>query len=153
MKIASINDHRPALISEDRAIDLTSFLPELLALPDAQRMVHLIASFADLRPRLDEVARQNGVPLSSITLRAPVPRPGKILACVGNYKEGLEHVGMLLDMFLKSSDSVVGPGEAVILPDRDLETVDHEAELAIVIGSRVHGKLSDAEAMAAVFGY
>jgi 2-keto-4-pentenoate hydratase/2-oxohepta-3-ene-1,7-dioic acid hydratase in catechol pathway len=153
MRIASINDYRPALVVGDRAIDLTPLLPELLGLSQRDRTLHVITHFDRLKPHLRQAEQLPGVPLSSVTLRAPVPRPSKILACVGNYKEGLEYQGMLLDMFLKSPDSVIGPGETVVLPDRELDAVDHEAELAVVIGSRVHGNLSDAEAMAAVFGY
>lgn len=53
--------------------------------------------------------------------------------------------------FLKSPHSVVGPGEAITLePGQD--SVDGEAELAIVIGSRARN-LTAQNALTAVFGY
>jgi 2-keto-4-pentenoate hydratase/2-oxohepta-3-ene-1,7-dioic acid hydratase in catechol pathway len=40
------------------------------------------------RPALERRAREaDPLPLSAVRLRAPLPRPGKILACIANYWE------------------------------------------------------------------
>jgi len=87
-------------------------------------------------------------------LRAPV-RPSKIL-CVGrNYAAHAKELGHDLPkeplLFLKPPSSVIGPGGVVELPPES-ERVEHEAELAIVIGKRVR-RVPREQAMSAVFGY
>ena len=37
-------------------------------------------------------------------------------------------------LFLKPSTAVIGPGDAILLPPQDRRSVDHEAELGVVIG-------------------
>jgi 2-keto-4-pentenoate hydratase/2-oxohepta-3-ene-1,7-dioic acid hydratase in catechol pathway len=87
-------------------------------------------------------------------LRAPV-RPSKIV-CVGrNYAAHARELGHEVPkeplLFLKAPSAVVGPGATVFLP-RESERVEHEAELAVVIGRRAR-RVSPAEASAAVFGF
>lgn len=74
--------------------------------------------------------------LTSVRLLAPV-LPSKVV-CIGkNYADHVAEMGGGTPaspvVFLKPSTSVVGPGEAIRLP-RDSDRVDHEAELAVVIG-------------------
>lgn len=75
-------------------------------------------------------------PLASVRLLAPV-LPSKVV-CIGkNYADHVAEMGGATPAdpvtFLKPSTSVVGPGDAIVLP-RNSTRVDHEAELAIVIG-------------------
>jgi len=77
-------------------------------------------------------------PLEKIKLLAPV-LPGKII-CVGrNYIEhAKEHQAEVPDtplLFLKPPSSVIGPGEAILIPPQSNQ-VEHEAELAVIIGKR-----------------
>jgi len=80
-------------------------------------------------------------PLSGVRLLAPIPRPGKILAAAGNYQAHIdEGGGTKVDpsrrtprIFIKPSTSLIGPGEAVVLPSVS-EEVDWELELTVVIG-------------------
>jgi 2-keto-4-pentenoate hydratase/2-oxohepta-3-ene-1,7-dioic acid hydratase in catechol pathway len=95
-----------------------------------------------------------GAPLAALRLQAPC-LPGKII-CVGrNYAEhAREHRVEVPDvpmLFMKPPSAVIGPGEAILLPPQS-EQVEHEAELAVVIGRRTRNAGAD-EAMAAVFGY
>lgn len=88
------------------------------------------------------------------TLLAPVS-PSK-LVCVGlNYRRHAEEMGKPLPteplIFLKPSTTVIGPGEAIVLPGASSE-VHFEGELAIVIGTRVH-RATPAQASAAVLGF
>ncbi len=76
--------------------------------------------------------------LETLELLAPC-RPSKIV-CVGrNYiAHAAEHqveVPAEPLLFLKPPSSVIGPGEAIVLPTLS-ERVEHEAELALVIGCR-----------------
>jgi len=77
------------------------------------------------------------IPLEEARLRAPIPRPGKII-CVGrNYAEHARERGAELPaqpiFFLKSNNTICGPGEAIVLPPNSSQ-VDYEAEFAVVIG-------------------
>jgi 2-keto-4-pentenoate hydratase/2-oxohepta-3-ene-1,7-dioic acid hydratase in catechol pathway len=76
-------------------------------------------------------------PLASARLRAPIPRPPKIV-CVGlNYadharEQGIEPPKEPL-FFLKSSNTICGPGDPIRLPPNSNQ-VDYEAEFAVVMG-------------------
>lgn len=94
------------------------------------------------------------IPLASVKLLAPVV-PGKII-CVGrNYAEhAKEHnveVPEIPLLFLKPGSSVIGPGAAVILPPQSSQ-VEHEAELAVVIGKKGRW-ISPENALDHILGY
>ncbi len=85
----------------------------------------------------------------------PIDRPGKIV-CVGlNYRDHAEEQGAELPteplLFAKWPTSLIGPGEPiVILPI--VTKADYEAELGVVIGTRVKN-VSKESAFEAVRGY
>jgi 2-keto-4-pentenoate hydratase/2-oxohepta-3-ene-1,7-dioic acid hydratase in catechol pathway len=85
----------------------------------------------------------------------PIERPGKIV-CVGmNYRDHAAESGMEVParpvLFAKWPNSLVGAGEAIVLPP-GFDQVDYEAELGVVIGTRARGLRAD-EALRAVAGY
>lgn len=68
-----------------------------------------------------------------------VPVPGKIV-CVGrNYAAHARELGNAVPkeplLFFKPSSAVIGPGEAIVLPSVSRQ-VEHESEIAVVIGLR-----------------
>jgi 2-keto-4-pentenoate hydratase/2-oxohepta-3-ene-1,7-dioic acid hydratase in catechol pathway len=143
---------RPGLLT-DRGV--VSIAGAVKAGHDAQStMVNIIDGFEALRPALaDLAAKGEALPLSAVRLRAPLPRPGKILCCIGNYWEHQEREARAPNMFLKSSDAVIGPGDTVVLPDHTEPYVfQHEAELAIVIKGPAKS-VPRADWRKAVFGY
>jgi 2-keto-4-pentenoate hydratase/2-oxohepta-3-ene-1,7-dioic acid hydratase in catechol pathway len=82
--------------------------------------------------------------LGEVVLRAPVPRPGKIYALALNYQSHAKEEGVLPFpegnqlvpiVFYKPASSVIGPGDPIVIP-RISEKVDHEVELAVVIGRK-----------------
>lgn len=95
------------------------------------------------------------VPLDSLVLLAPVPRPGKII-CVGlNYRDHAAETGKAVPtepvLFAKFANSVVADGAAVPIPP-ETDEADWEAELGVVIGSRA-ARVSVADALGHVAGY
>ena len=77
------------------------------------------------------------LPLADVRLVAPV-LPSKIVAVAKNYLDHVREMGGRTPppapmVFLKPSTSVIGPGEPITLPWQS-EQVEHEAELAVVIG-------------------
>jgi len=85
----------------------------------------------------------------------PIERPGKII-CVGlNYKDHAEEQGVEAPkeplFFAKYTTALIGPGEPIVIPPL-VTQCDYEAELGVVIGSRVL-RVSKENAFEAVRGY
>ncbi len=98
--------------------------------PTAKSAVELAMSPAE-HPAGEEI------PITEVAMLAPVPRPGKVV-CIGlNYRahaaEGGNAVPDYPSVFLRGATSLIGPAEAMILPDCS-DKLDYEAELAVVIG-------------------
>lgn len=78
------------------------------------------------------------------------------IVCVGrNYAAHARELGNDVPerplLFLKPPSSLIASGEAILLP-ADSARVEHEAEIAVVIGRRAR-HVSEAEALACVAGY
>ena len=117
-------------------------------------MQGIIDDFEHLRPALEKLAEDAAaVPLERVRLRAPLPRPGKLLACIANYWEHAQRDVRPLSMFLKNPDAVIGPGDTIELPEFTQPwAFMHEAELAIVIKGPVK-RIKRENWRDAVFGY
>lgn len=82
---------------------------------------------------------QNGptFPLDQVRLHAPLSNPPRVFAIGLNYRDHAIESGMELPkspvVFFKLTPSIIGPGEAIILP-RNSSEPDYEAEFAFVIG-------------------
>lgn len=154
MKIASFgDDFRVGLVKGDTIIDATPALGPVADLAPEDRAIAVIEQFAKLRPGLEALERDGaGISLASVRLRAPLPRPRKVMCCFGNYKEFTERERAAQDMFMQSPESVIGNGDTVTLPPHKAIAYQHEAELVIVIGQRA-SNLSPTQARSVVFGY
>ncbi|MFE6255804.1 fumarylacetoacetate hydrolase family protein [Agromyces sp. NPDC057865] len=95
------------------------------------------------------------VPLAEARLLAPVIPRSKVVAVGKNYREHAEEMGGEAPaeplLFLKPNTSVIGPGDAIVLP-RQSEQVEHEGEVAVVIG-RIAKNVAEADAASVIFGY
>jgi 2-keto-4-pentenoate hydratase/2-oxohepta-3-ene-1,7-dioic acid hydratase in catechol pathway len=94
------------------------------------------------------------IPVNLIRILPPV-QPSKII-CVGrNFEAHAQEFGNPVDeiplLFFKPPSSLVGPAEPIILPPQSHQ-VQHEAELAVVIGKRGRWIHPDS-AMDYIFGY
>jgi 2-keto-4-pentenoate hydratase/2-oxohepta-3-ene-1,7-dioic acid hydratase in catechol pathway len=94
------------------------------------------------------------VSLPQAQLLAPVV-PTKIVCAGINYRGHAQEMGHTIPdepvIFLKPPTSVIGHGAEIHIPP-GLESVDYEAELAVVLGRRTH-RASPAEAKAHVLGF
>ncbi|MGC9357377.1 MAG: fumarylacetoacetate hydrolase family protein [Anaerolineae bacterium] len=92
-------------------------------------------------------------PLDEVDLLAPI-KPGKIVALARNYPDHAEEQDAQVPdeplLFLKAPSSVIGPGATILLPALSKQ-VDHEAELAVVIGEECQN-VSEDEAWDVVLG-
>ena len=102
-------------------------------------------------------------PLANVKLLAPIPRPRKNIFGIGlNYVEHVEESARALDtakdlpkqpvIFSKPPTSVIDPGDAIEHNARITQQLDWEVELAVIIG-RTARRITEADAMSAVFGY
>ena len=94
-------------------------------------------------------------PLSAVRLIAPV-EPSKIV-CIGrNYAAHAAELGNEVPkepmMFLKPPSSIVGPEEAIVLTKYS-QRVEHEGELALVIGRRCSHLRDSDDTLSFVMGY
>ncbi|MFZ4398055.1 MAG: fumarylacetoacetate hydrolase family protein, partial [Kiritimatiellia bacterium] len=95
------------------------------------------------------------VPLAGVKLLAPV-EPVNVL-CIGqNYKAHVEEGGANLPkapiLFMKTTTTVIGPDEAVVIPKIAPTEIDYEAELALVIGKTAR-HVPESRALEYVLGY
>jgi 2-keto-4-pentenoate hydratase/2-oxohepta-3-ene-1,7-dioic acid hydratase in catechol pathway len=109
-------------------------------------------------------AKSKAIPLSSVRVLAPIPRPRKNVFCVGwNYVEHFEEgakmrVGPVQELpahptfFSKQPLAVAGPYDRIPLHAGVTEKVDWEVELGVIIGRR-GTNIKEADAMKHVFGY
>jgi 5-carboxymethyl-2-hydroxymuconate isomerase len=93
--------------------------------------------------------------LNGTTLEAPL-RPGKIVAIGLNYRRHAAESGVAPPqaplIFAKFPSSVVGPTAAIVVDRRLTQSVDWEAELGVVVGTRMRNVPAD-RALEHVFGY
>jgi 2-keto-4-pentenoate hydratase/2-oxohepta-3-ene-1,7-dioic acid hydratase in catechol pathway len=157
---------------EEVVIDANRALPDQ-KFPDT--MLDVLAQWRDTLPALKE-ARARLVKLGrnsfskmkqtnaafnadSVKLMAPVPHPGKIIHTAGNFREhakegkksGWEFQIPKWISFLKSTSAIVGHEDKIVRP-APVKELDHEIELAIVIGKK--GKhLSKKQAWDSIAGF
>ena len=113
----------------------------------------LIIAAGNLFDGLKPTSRK--VPLEEVRLLPPVDPPN--IFCIGrNYKAHAEERGSQLPdaplMFLKPTTAVIGPQDPVVLPAVYPETIDYEAELAVVIGKKAKNVKKE-DALSYVLGY
>jgi 2-keto-4-pentenoate hydratase/2-oxohepta-3-ene-1,7-dioic acid hydratase in catechol pathway len=82
--------------------------------------------------------------------------PSKVVGIGRNYADHAAELGNQVPdeplLFLKPSTAVIGPDDAIRLPVQS-QQVEHEAELAVVIGAPGARRVDRAGAAQAIFGY
>ena len=167
MRFCRFNDNRLGVVRDDLVHDVTAVLDGLPALrwptPPGD---HFFNHFDALRPQMQARADQvPGVSIELVKLLSPVANPGKIVAAPVNYALHLDEsrvdkainfgtqVKTIADygVFLKATSSVIGASQTVMAdwPDR---RIDHEVELALVIG-RKGFRIPESQALSHVAGY
>ena len=145
-------------LKEVRPLDLPAHQRVLGALPVIEALAH-----GEALPPLGAA-----LPLDQVKLTAPIPRPRRNIFCVGkNYHaHAKEFAGSGFDSsakaggdiptvpiyFTKVPESVIGPGEPILIVPEVSTAIDYEAELAVVIGKGGKG-IKAAGAMKHVWGY
>ena len=150
IRFGSAGQEKPGLIlSDGRRVDASAFGSDydeaFFGGDGLTRLAAWATANANTAPTVDPTQR----------LGAPIARPSKIV-CVGlNYADHAKESGLDIPkepiLFFKSTTSLVGPNDAIMIP-KNSEKTDWEVELAVIIGKRA-SYVSEANAMDHVAGY
>ena len=154
MKIVCFDDYKLGVLKDPTAlVDITPVVRDA-AQGDQRLLINaVIEKFASYRGKIEQaVAGGKTIPLASVKLLPPVPRPGNIDCMAVNYVEEMIPTPPPINGFHKSPNAIIGTGDTMVLPDVPATIFEGEAELAVVIGKRAD-KVSAADAMSYVFGY
>jgi 2-keto-4-pentenoate hydratase/2-oxohepta-3-ene-1,7-dioic acid hydratase in catechol pathway len=120
--------------------------PTLAAMIGAGGLDGISASLGD---------QDGDVALAEVTLKPPIPEPGKMFGLGLNFRKHIVESGRDIPehpmLFTRYPDSVVGHGEAIVVP-KVSERLDYEGEMAVVIQRRCR-YVKAADAMDVVAGY
>lgn len=139
-----VDDQSGLLTPDLRVVPMSSpygdDLRRLLADEDAYREARAVAAAALAGSTRSTNSTSSDLTLGDLRIRAPIERPGKIIAIGLNYLDHAAETGLAVPAepltFAKYSTSVIGPGTAIRVPTAITKDVDWEAELAVVIGRR-----------------
>jgi 2-keto-4-pentenoate hydratase/2-oxohepta-3-ene-1,7-dioic acid hydratase in catechol pathway len=154
MKLCYFNDYRLGVIKGDAVVDVTEVGKDIPQRDTRDIVVGLIERWDGYKGKIEKAAAEGkGVPVKSVRLRAPVPRPGSIVCMAVNYMEdGTLTQKPHISAFHKGPTSIIGDGDTMVLPDAPATIFEGEAEIAVVIGARATD-VTLANAMKHVFGY
>jgi 2-keto-4-pentenoate hydratase/2-oxohepta-3-ene-1,7-dioic acid hydratase in catechol pathway len=139
---------RPVVLDDrGRAFDLSPITPDIDGAFLSESGVQAARDALPTLSEVDPTGRRAG---------PPVARPGKVV-CIGlNYSDHAEETGAAAPaepvVFMKASNTVVGPDDQVLIPRGSTKT-DYEVELAIVIGRTARYLDSPADADSVIAGY
>jgi len=153
MKLVLFNDFRLGVLQDGRVVDAMDAMEGVQFRRPQDMMEELIIRWDELKPKIDAAVRgKQGVALDSVRLRAPLPRPTKLICAAVNYLEFGQREPAILDAFLKAPNAIIGSGDTCELPPVAASVFHHEPELAIVVG-KTATKVSQEDAMSHIFGY
>lgn len=142
-------EEKPGVVTADGSFDVSAFGEDFgeqfLATNGLERLAKWWAANSGKAPRIPDGVR----------LGSPLQRPSKII-CIGlNYADHARESNMQIPtepiVFFKSTSSLVGPNDDLIIPKNSKKT-DWEVELAVVIGKKA-SYVEEANAMDHVAGY
>ncbi len=156
MKLLRFNDDRIGVLKDgDRVVDVSDAVSYRVEKGPQRVIEEVIAGWDNLRPRFEQaMAGEQGVPLDSVRLLAPVPRPSKVLAAFANYLDTPERKpdDVPMEFFYKAPELVGPEGTCELLDIPPVMVWQPEAEIAFVIGRHAkHVAIEDAYEH--IFGY
>ena len=153
MKLVLFDDFRLGVIRDNRVVDAMGALEGRSFHRPQDLIEEVIINWDELKPEIETaIAGKEGVPVQSVRLRPPVPRPSKLICAAVNYLEFGQREPAVLDAFLKSPNAIIGNGDTCELPPAPATVFHHEPELAFVVGKKA-SKVSQEDALSYIFGY
>jgi len=154
MKILYFDDFKLGVLKGDTVVDVSAVVQDIPHTGPHDLINGLIERFDDYRGKIEAAVESGtGVPVSSVHIRPPLPKPGNIDCMAVNYMEdGTRDAPAPINAFHKSASAIIGEGDTMVLPDVPATIFEGEAEIALVIGKRA-SNVSQANALNYVFGY
>jgi 2-keto-4-pentenoate hydratase/2-oxohepta-3-ene-1,7-dioic acid hydratase in catechol pathway len=154
MKLCYFDDFKLGVVKGDAVVDVSAVVKDIPHTGPHNLINGLIERFSDYKKRLEDAAASGkAIPLASVKIRPPLPKPTNIDCMAVNYMEdGTLKEPAPINAFHKSPNAVIGNGDTMVLPDVPATIFEGEAELALVIGKRAN-KVKAADAMSYIFGY
>jgi len=149
IRFGEAGQEKPGIILDDKKYALPSFTEDYNETFFGTDGLNRLATYIEKsRDTLTELA-------DDVRLGPPVARPSK-LVCIGlNYADHAKESNMPLPaepiIFFKSTTTVVGPNDDLIIPKNSLKT-DWEVELAVVI-SKQAAYINEEDALDYIAGY
>lgn len=159
---------RPGVVLENMVYDLAAASGH----PADKSMLDLLADWPAAQGRIQSAIERAsagklaGQALEGLKILAPLPVPGTLFCAGANYSDHVAEMAKVNNIepdpdphtlglgswhFIKSSRSVIGPGEGIEIPSGS-QKLDWEAELAVVIGQKTRNIPVD-RALTCVAGY
>jgi 2-keto-4-pentenoate hydratase/2-oxohepta-3-ene-1,7-dioic acid hydratase in catechol pathway len=141
MRLARFNEGRIGIVVDEDVIDVTDLVAHDLQAWPQVAMNRLIANYISYQPILEKAMDRSRVALSKVKLITPIPASTKVIAYPINYHDHAAEMGREvkannLGFFLKPPSSLSGASDPIVLPDLPDRRIDHECELAVIIGKR-----------------
>ncbi|WCK53735.1 fumarylacetoacetate hydrolase family protein [Aneurinibacillus sp. Ricciae_BoGa-3] len=141
------NDERSVVdaVEAEKQLFSDAFLPGTLR--EVIENQEAVTRLRQLHRKISQDSADYILPLSDVTLEAPIPNPKRDIICLGlNYHEhALEYTTAMEAeknvpqnpiVFTKATTTVIGPNQKVKSHRNVTSQIDYEAELAIVIGKQ-----------------
>ena len=154
MKLLYFDDFKLGVLKGDNVVDVSAVVEDIPHSGPGDLMNGLIARFDEYRSKLEDAAAAGqGVPVRSVHIRPPLPKPTNIDCMAVNYMEnGTLPAPAPINAFHKSASAIIGDGDTMVLPDVPATIFEGEAELALVIGKRATS-VKPEDYMDHIFGY
>lgn len=148
IRFGEIGKEKPGVLINEKRYDVSSIVSDFNESFFEENGLEKLQKALDSNPSWPEVD-------ASIRLGSPVARPSKII-CIGlNYVDHCKETNAPIPtepiIFFKSTTSLCGPDDDVIIPKNSVKT-DWEVELAFVVGKKA-SYVEEAEALDYVAGY
>ena len=154
MKLCFFDDFKLGVVKGDAVVDVSAVVQGIPHAQPQDIIRGVIEKWDEYKPKLEAaVASGSGVPLASVRIRPPLPKPTNIACMAVNYMEnGTRAEPAPINAFGKSSLGIIGDSDTMVLPDVPGTIFEGEAELAMVF-SKYASNVPASQWEDYIFGY
>ncbi len=149
-KFLLFDKNQIGILIEDQVFDISS-----LTDPPYKNLIDLIKRYSEFKEKINFDNLGGGKELKKVKILPPIQNPSKII-CLGlNYASHAAEEGKEVPsepiLFFKPPSAIIAHNDEIVYPEIS-EHVDHEIELAFIIGKR--GRfIEESKAYEHIFGY
>jgi 2-keto-4-pentenoate hydratase/2-oxohepta-3-ene-1,7-dioic acid hydratase in catechol pathway len=138
MKLLFFDDFKLGVLKGEQVVDVSSAVADIPHTGPGNLISGLIERWDQYKGKVEAAANSGtGVPVNSVRIRPPLPKPYNIDCMAVNYMEnGTRSEPAPINAFHKSPNSIIGDGDTMVLQDVPATIFEGEAELGLVISKR-----------------